>query len=166
MLEEEFKSFLDEDEEDDEDIKETVQQIKKAKDEIKHKKAVAAKDLAKLKAATDTVTVHPAGGGRLRQRNFCPLKTNGYTKLQAKQFMPWGINIHKDPKENRWRADTKGETTSKSYGKGTGLSDYAAMVIVLREAWRWHQKGGGDPCEFEFDAIPMPGGASSSSGAS
>ena len=44
VLEEEFKSFLDEDEEDDEDIKETLEQIKKAKDEIKHKKGAIPDD--------------------------------------------------------------------------------------------------------------------------
>ena len=167
VLEEEFKSFLDEDEEDDEDIHETLKQIKQTKKDINYKKEVRTKELAKLQAETALITVHEAGAHVPRQRNFCPLKTIGYTVAAAKRFVPFGIHIHKDPKENRWRCNGLGETTSKSYGRGTGLSDYAAMVIVLREAWSWHAKGGGNPCEFEFDAIPLPGGAaSSSSGAS
>ena len=89
-----------------------------------------------------------------RARMFCPMITNGYDQASAKTIVPFGVSLHKAPKENRWRAKGLGDTASKSYGKGTGLTDYAAMVVVILETWKWHQAVGGDGCPYTFTEIP------------
>lgn len=88
-----------------------------------------------------------------RPRKFVPLKTDGYTGANAKQFAPPNSSISKDTREHRWRATTAdGSTKSKSYGPKSGMTDYQAMTFVLRHSWRISTESTGMSCPWDFEA--------------
>lgn len=126
----------------------------------KDKRAVPASMLDSHRKSDKLVA---ASSGK-RERKFMPLKTTGYTRQEAQAFCPPQCKLAKDLRENRWKVDAPYMASSKrkSYGRGTGLSDYDALKAVLLHTWREHRAAyGGDGAllvEFEASGI-MPGRA-------
>ena len=74
--------------------------------------------------------------GVAKPRRFVPQVPDGYSRADAQTMCPSGYQISKDLKENRWRVLHSSGTKSKSYGKGTRLSDFEAMKWFLLQCWR------------------------------
>ena len=88
-----------------------------------------------------------------RRRKFYPLVTDGWTQAKAKEHLPQGCGygVTKDTKENRWRCRGRGMAEiSRSYGKGSGITDWEAMVTVLNYVWAHHIRLNGGECPFVF----------------
>lgn len=124
----------------------------------KRAKAILAKELAAAefdkskgaKAATSDALLPP------RPRAFTTLPTSGVSQAAAKKFLPPGFGISKDGKENRWRIRgnlLEDDEKSKSYGKGTGLTDGAAMEFVISVAWRAHIRKHGGECPWQLELV-------------
>jgi hypothetical protein len=92
-------------------------------------------------------------GGKKPPRKFVPKVADGYTKEGAQTLVPLGYRIHKDLEENRWRIMAPGGGgKSKSYGTGTGLSDYDAMKTVILVVWADYTNLTGEACPWNFEA--------------
>jgi hypothetical protein len=90
---------------------------------------------------------------RVRVRRWVPAVADGLSVAEALEFAPPLAKMTKDSiRENRWRirAPYMNER-SKSFGRGSGLSDWAAMTFLLRLAWRRYTEVYGVECPFQLD---------------
>eukprot|EP00971_Amphidinium_carterae_P208121 4129506-Amphidinium_carterae.1 len=89
-----------------------------------------------------------------KSRTFVTYRADGYSQDEASALFPDTARIFKDLKENRWRVLSKvlpnSGTKSKSWGKRSGISDFSAMLFVLKAAWQAHYENTGEPCPWEF----------------
>ena len=119
------------------------------------KRRVLAREAAREMMGVEPAVPKPAAKP---DRKFCPKKETGYKKEEALALVPPGGSLHKDFKENRWRGKYEHKQANKSYGAGTGLSDYQAMATVLVLLWKMHTEKTGHQCPWEFDDVPCLGG--------
>ena len=100
-----------------------------------------------------------ASGAPARVRRWVPAAADGFDVPTAEQWVPPLCKLSKDGlRENRWRvrAPWLAGERSKSFGTGTGLSDYEAMVFVIRLAWAGYCVDHPGSCPWEFeDARPI-----------
>ena len=94
--------------------------------------------------ATAAERAVPAGSGR----KFNPIACKAWSAEDARKLLPpAGFSLTKDLRENRWRLHSKlvleGQS-SKSYGRNSMEDDYAALLFLLRLAWKaWCRDNGG-----------------------
>ena len=115
---------------------ELKEQVEKAAARQKKKAAqrVGGDVVARGSGAAFSSSDPAAGGPPVRLRVFVPAGTDALKPHQAFLYLPPHSVILKHVKENRWRAPPTYycATCSKSYGKGTGLTDFEAMVFPVR----------------------------------
>lgn len=149
-----LEKVIEEDDFDDEEIK---QEYEKAMEAASTKQRAVNDKLAVLRSMLNRGASSSSGSGDVPNasgRKFMPKKTNGYSKAEAQKWCPDGVRIHKDLNENRWRTVSASiGSKSKSYGTGTGLSDFEAMQWVLMQTWRAFSATTGQACPFDFGAI-------------
>eukprot|EP00971_Amphidinium_carterae_P351743 6492260-Amphidinium_carterae.3 len=89
-----------------------------------------------------------------KSRKFVTYRADGYSQDEATALLPETARIFKDLKENRWRLSSKllpnSGTKSKSWGKRSGISDFSAMLFVVKAAWQVHFENTGESCPWEF----------------
>eukprot|EP00971_Amphidinium_carterae_P335292 6471064-Amphidinium_carterae.4 len=87
-------------------------------------------------------------------RKFNPLPAESLSAEEARKYLPAGWTLHKDMKENRWRLSAKSYgSKSRSYGKGSKLSERAALLVQLRHAWGLEAQRTGATCPWDLDDV-------------
>eukprot|EP00971_Amphidinium_carterae_P350131 6491398-Amphidinium_carterae.2 len=89
-----------------------------------------------------------------KERKFVTYRADGYHQDDASKLLPETARIFKDLNENRWRLTSKllpnSGTKSKSWGKRSGISDFSAMLVVVKAAWQAHFDHTGEACPWDF----------------
>lgn len=93
-----------------------------------------------------------------RPRRFVPVPTSGPTAEEARVWLPEGFRVSKDSqRENRWRVrgpSLVGER-SKSFGRGSSLTEWEALAFLLEVAWRSHSQATGEQCPWSFEGLTL-----------
>ena len=93
-----------------------------------------------------------------RQRRFVTYRADGLSQVEADLLLPPSAKIFKDCRENRWRMSSKllpgSGTKSKSWGRRSHMSDFGAMLVVIKAAWQAHFEHTGEACPFDFEEQP------------
>lgn len=161
-----IQELLDEECDDESDLHDQWQQIKKKCEARRialkkaQEEAAARMPAAPASASASSSSARPVvAAAPSKPRRFVPAEADGYSAAEAAQFLPPGATITKDStRENRWRVRASflsnlgsGCERSKSFGRGSKLTDFEAMLFCLQLVWRSYLLRHGGQCPFKWD---------------
>lgn len=158
----ELKGTMDDECDDDRGVQQQWEDLKKARRRQAQRRAAKLDEVRAATVPASSAGAASPGGSSIghngKHRQFVPVPERGPTVQVARRYLPEGFTLSKDTaRENRCRlrgALPSGER-SRSFGRGSQMTNWSPLVVLLELAWHEHTAATGDHCPWQFAGMAL-----------